>query len=147
MAVPFFPVTFWPMTVPPVPLVPPRNLNWKVAPAKASPVTLSYFSTIIALRGTFSNCTVLLSPPWRMTVCLVGSLELETGGGRHLLDGELAWVQALALLMETNLAIGVSGNLTEIVRLRRISGLASGGVRHMKTRPLDGSVSDAVHPL
>ena len=41
MQVPFCPVTFWPMTVPPVPLVPPRKRSWKVQPGRASWVTLS----------------------------------------------------------------------------------------------------------
>jgi hypothetical protein len=63
MAVPFLPVTFVPMAVPPVPLVPPRYFSWKVQPGRASPVTESYFSTTIPLSGVFSNTTVLLSPP------------------------------------------------------------------------------------
>jgi len=63
MAVPFLPVTFVPMAVPPVPEVPPRYFSWKVQPGRASPVTESYFSTTIPLSGVFSNTTVLLSPP------------------------------------------------------------------------------------
>ena len=51
------------MTVPPVPLVPARYRSWKVAPPRASPVTLSYFSTMMAFLGTFSKVMVLLSPP------------------------------------------------------------------------------------
>ena len=57
------PVTFWPITVPPVPDVPPRKRSWKVAPPRASPVTLSYFCTTMALRGTFWKVTVLSLPP------------------------------------------------------------------------------------
>ena len=63
MAVPFFPVTLVPMTVPPVPLVPPKYRSWNVQPGRAAPVTLSYFSTITAFFGTFSNVITLLSPP------------------------------------------------------------------------------------
>ena len=73
MAVPFFPVTFCPMTVPPVPLVPPRKRSWNVHPGRASWVTLSYFSTMIPFNGSFWNVTVLLSPPWMMTRWVVGS--------------------------------------------------------------------------
>ena len=61
------------MMVPPVPLVPPRNLNWKVAPARASPVTLSYFSTMkMCIRDRRRH-----PPP--------GSLP------RHAMDREMAW--------------------------------------------------------
>ena len=63
MAVPFLPVTFSPMAVPPVPDAPPRYFNWKVHPGRASPVTESYFSTIIALSGVFSKVKTLCSPP------------------------------------------------------------------------------------
>ena len=63
MAVPFLPVTFCPMVVPPVPEVPPKNRSWKVQPGSASWVTLSYFSQMMAFLGTFSKVMTLLSPP------------------------------------------------------------------------------------
>ena len=63
MAVPFLPVTLVPMFVPPVPEVPPKYFNWKVQPGSASPVTESYFSTMMAFLGTFSKVKTLLSPP------------------------------------------------------------------------------------
>ena len=78
--------------------------------------------------------------------CLLGGfLELESRGGRHLLDGELAGVQTLALLMELDLAAGVGGDLTEVVGLRCVDSLAGGGVGHMETRPLHRSAGDRVH--
>ena len=78
--------------------------------------------------------------------CLLGGfLELESRGGRHLLDGELAGVQSLALLVELDLAIGIGEDLPKIVALRRVCRLAGGGVGHMETRPLHRSAGDRVH--
>ena len=78
--------------------------------------------------------------------CLRGGLlHLEPRGGRHLLDGELAGVQSLALLMELDLAVGVGDDLAEVIGLRRVGGLAVGGVGHMETRPLHRSAGDRVH--
>ena len=78
--------------------------------------------------------------------CLLGGfLELESRGGRHLLDGELTGVQTLALLMELDLAAGIGGDLAEVVGLRCVGSLAGGGVGHMETRPLHRSAGDRVH--
>ena len=78
--------------------------------------------------------------------CLLGGLpELESRGGRHLLDGELAGVQSLALLVELDLAIGIGEDLPKIVALRCVCRLAGGGVGHMETRPLHRSTGDGVH--
>ena len=78
--------------------------------------------------------------------CLLGGLpELESRGGRHLLDGELAGVQSLALRMELDLAAGIGDDLTEVIGLRHVGSLAGGGVGHMETRPLHRSAGDRVH--
>ena len=74
-----------------------------------------------------------------------GLLHLEPRGGCHLLDGELAGVQSLALRMELDLADGVGGDLPEVIGLRRVSGRSVADVGHMKTRPFHGSAGDGVH--
>ena len=81
MAVPFLPVTFCPMVVPPVPEGPPKNRSWKVQPGSASWVTLSYFSTMMAFSGVFWKVRVLLSLPWRMIFWVEGSFIWKPGAG------------------------------------------------------------------
>ena len=81
MAVPFLPVTFCPMVVPPVPEVPLKNRSWKVQPGRASWVTLSYFSTTMAFSGVFWKVRVLLSLPWRMIFWVEGSFIWKPGAG------------------------------------------------------------------
>ena len=83
-------------------------------------VTLSYFSYNDGIERHIFNCTVLLSPPWRMTVCLVGSLSWNPGAGATSSMGELAGVQSLALRMELDLAAGIGDDLTEVIGLRRV---------------------------
>ena len=64
-------------------------------------------------------------------------LHLKAGSGCHLCDGKFTWIQALALLMELDLAIGIGEDLPEIVALRRVGRLAGGGISHVETRPFD----------
>ena len=104
MAVPFLPVTFCPMVVPPVPGGAAQNRSWKVQPGSASWVTLSYFSTTMAFSGVFWKVRVLLSPAVEDDDLLGGGfLHLETGSGFHFRHGVLAGIEPLALLMEPDL--------------------------------------------
>ena len=73
-----------------------------------------------------------------------GLLHLEPGCRLDLRNGVLARVQAFALLMELNLTILISEDLAIVDGLRSVRSFASGCVRNMKTRPLDGSAGNGV---
>ena len=74
-----------------------------------------------------------------------GLLHLEARGRLHFFDSELARIQTLALLMESDLASGIGGDHPEVEGLRRVGGLACGGVGHMKISTFHGSTSHRIH--
>ena len=74
-----------------------------------------------------------------------GLLHLKSGGRLHLRDGVLAGIQAVAQLVETDLAALIGGDLPEVKGLRRAFGLADGCVGHMEPRPLHRSPCYAVY--
>ena len=78
--------------------------------------------------------------------CLAGGfLHLEPRGRLNFLDGKLAGVQSLALLVELDLAVGIGDDLAIVDGGRCIRSFAIAGIGHVKTRPLNRSACDTVH--
>ena len=74
-----------------------------------------------------------------------GLLHLEARGRLHFFDGKLTGIQALPLLMETDLTVCIGGDHPEVEGFRRVGGLTGGDVGHMKTSTFHGSTSHGIH--
>ena len=73
-----------------------------------------------------------------------GFLHLEARGRLYLRDGVLARVEALALLVELDLAIFIRQDLSKVDALWGVCRLTCGGVGDMKTRPLNRRAGDGI---